>query len=109
MVNKIIRGTTPNIECFIMGDVTAEHLFFSIGADMERPWFTVKWQDMDISFDGEKTKVSFKLTQEQTLICKPGNAIAQIRSINDDGFANASNAISLEIIDILKDGVVAYE
>ena len=101
-INKIVRGTTPNIECRFAGDVTYNRFMFSVGSDLETPWFSEydKHDDM--------TVIKFQLSQQQTLSCKPGKAIAQFRAIDESGFATVSNIISLDIVDILKDGVILY-
>lgn len=109
-INKIVRGTTPNIECRFAGDVTYNRFMFSVGSDLETPWFSVRWQDMKAEYDKQHdmTVLKFKLSQQQTLSCKPGKAIAQFRAIDESGFANVSNIVALEIEDILKDGVISY-
>lgn len=109
-INKIVRGTTPNIECKFAGDVTYNRFMFSVGSDLETPWFSVRWQDMKSEYDkhDDMTVIKFQLSQKQTLSCKPGKAIAQFRAIDESGFANVSNIVSLEIEDILKDGVISY-
>lgn len=108
--NKLVRGTTPNIECRFAGDVSYNRYMFSVGSDLETPWFSVRWDSMETKYDkrSNATIVKFQLTQQQTLSCKPGNAIAQFRAIDESGFATVSNVVSLEIVDILKDGVISY-
>ena len=110
MANSLVRGTTPNIECRFAGDVTYNRFMFSVGSDLETPWFTVRWQDMKTEYDKrhDVTVIKFQLTQQQTLSCKPGKAIAQFRAIDESGFATVSNIVSLDIVDILKDGVISY-
>lgn len=110
MANILVRGTTPNIECRLKGDVTCNRLYFSIGLDYETPWFTVRWPEIETEYSkaDDLTIAKFQLTQKQTLSCKAGKAIAQFRAIDESGFATASNIVSLEIADILKDGVISY-
>lgn len=110
MANSLVRGTTPNIECRFAGDVSYNRFMFSVGSDLETPWFTVRWSEMQTEYDKrhDVTVIKFRLTQQQTLSCKPGKAIAQFRAIDESGFATVSNAVSLDIVDILKDGVISY-
>ena len=110
MANSLVRGTTPNIECRFAGDVSYNRFMFSVGSDLETPWFSVRWNEMQTEYDKrhDVTVIKFQLTQQQTLSCKPGKAIAQFRAIDKSGFATVSNAVSLDIVDILKDGVISY-
>lgn len=110
MANIIVRGTTPNIECRFAGDVTYNRFMFSVGSNLETPWFSVRWHDMTVEYDKQHdmTVIKFQLSQQQTLSCKPGKAISQFRAIDESGFAIVSNIVALEVEDILKDGVISY-
>lgn len=111
MSNIIVRGTTPNIECKFKGDVTYNHFLFTIGSDMDTPWFSIRWHEMGVEYDKrtDVTSLKFRLSQRETLACKPGNAIAQIRAVDKNGFATVSNFVNVVVSDILKDGVISYE
>lgn len=107
---QIIRGTTPRITCRIPGDLTETHLFFSVGPENRHTWFTVGHERMTVVFDtvAQDTVIEFSLTQRETCACKAGKAYAQFRAVDVAENGMASNKIELEIVDIIKDGVIRY-
>jgi hypothetical protein len=107
---QIIRGTTPHITCRIAGDLMQAHLFFSIGSKSRHSWFTVEHGQMSMVYDesAEVTVVEFTLTQKQTCACNAGKAYAQFRAVDSTGNGMVSNRTEIEIVDIIKDGVIAY-
>lgn len=56
--------------------------------------------------DYDKKIIVFKLTQNDTLIFKAGDAIIQVRILLNDGTALACLESSVEIADINKEGVI---
>ena len=106
--NEICRGTTPRIECAFQEDLSDYELYFSIGPDMRKAWFTVPHSRMKCETDLAQTTVVFTLEQRESLLCKAGKAFAQFRIVDENGDARASNIIELQIIDIVKDGVIKY-
>lgn len=107
-MNIICRGTTPRVECTFQEDLTGYDLYFSIGSDYRNAWFTVPSKRMEVEASSEGSNVVFTLEQRETLLCNVGKAIAQFRIVDENGDARASNIIELQIIDIVKDGVIKY-
>ena len=107
---QFIRGTTPHITCRIAGDLTQAHLFFSIGPENRHSWFTVEHGQMQATYDAgtDVTTVEFTLTQKQTCACGAGKAYAQFRAVDSSGNGMVSNKTEIEIVDIIKDGVISY-
>ena len=107
---QIIRGTTPHITCRISGDLTQALLFFSVGPESRHSWFTVEHGQMSVIYDkgANATIVEFTLTQRQTCACNAGKAYAQFRAVDNTGNGMVSNRTEIEIVDIIKDGVIAY-
>ena len=105
MNNAIFRGTTPEVECATSTDLTGYKIFFAIGPKPLKKWIEVNPDAISIERIDNITHITFSLTQEQTLACKVGKAYAQIRAIKD-GNAIASELIPIEIMDIIKDGVI---
>ena len=104
--NRIIyRGTTPNVKCATSYDLTDYKIYFSIGPKPLKKWLAVDPDNINIERKGNRTYLSFQLTQEQTLSCKAGKAFAQIRAIKDE-YAVASEMIPLEIKDIIEGGII---
>lgn len=108
MNNEICRGTTPRVECTFQEDLSDYELYFSIGSDLRKAWFTVPHSRMKREIDIDRTTVVFTLEQRESLLCKAGKAFAQFRIIDENGDARASNIIELKILDIVKDGVIKY-
>ena len=108
---QITRGTTPKITCRIPGNLTETHLFFSVGPESRQSWFTLGHERMEVVFDvaTQETVVEFTLTQKETCACNAGKAYAQFRAVDIAGNGMASNKIEVEIVDVIKDGVLAYE
>lgn len=48
------------------------------------------------------------LTQEDTLLFKPGEVDIQVRYVKESGKADASNIIKTTADQVLKDGVIEY-
>ena len=107
---QLIRGTTPRITCRIPGDLTETHLFFSVGPENRHTWFTVGHERMTVDYDSaeNETAIVFTLTQKETCACKAGKAYAQFRAVDVSGNGMASNKIEVEIVDVIKDGVISY-
>lgn len=105
---KFIRGTTPSIDVTVKSELDL-HLLTQV-------WLRISQQkgkvavDKDISdiinIDYDKNLMIFKITQEETLSFKPGDAEIQIRLLLSDGTALACDAETVEIGDINKDGVI---
>ena len=107
-MNIICRGTTPRIECTFQEDLTGYDLYFSIGSDYRNAWFTISPKRIETTVTDNRTVGVLTLEQRETLLCSPGAAIAQFRIVDENGDARASNIIELQIIDIVKDGVIKY-
>ena len=105
---QFIRGTTPSIDVTVKSELDL-HLLTQV-------WLRISQQkgkvavDKDISdiinIDYDKNLMIFKVTQEETLSLKPGEAEIQIRLLLNDGTALACDAETVEIGDINKDGVI---
>ena len=105
---KFIRGTTPSIDITVKSELDL-HLLTQV-------WLRISQQkgkiyvDKDITdlveIDYNKNLMIFRLTQDETLSFKAGEAEIQIRMLLTDGTALACTAEPVEIADINKDGVI---
>ena len=104
---QFIRGTTPSIEITVKTEIDLHQI--------AQIWITISQQtkikiDKNInditSFDYEKNMIFIKLTQDDTLGLKAGDALFQIRALLEDGTALATLGVTVEIADINKDGVI---
>lgn len=106
---SIIRGTTPTIVANIKNDIDLN--------DMVQVWFYLSQSnkvkvDKDIDdciIDATNKKIIIKLTQEDTLNLKTGDAIIQLRILLNDGTALANEGSEEDILEIYKGGVISVE
>lgn len=106
-MDGITRGTTPSITVTVPMDLTGYTCFLSIGRKPKAPYLTASNDQMTATY-GETSTLVFTLTQEQTLACKAGKALVQLRIIDGDA-ALASTMGEVEIFDVVKDGVITDE
>lgn len=104
MADGITRGTTPSITVTVPMDLTGYTCYLSIGKKPRFPYFTADNSQMTATY-GETSILVFTLTQEQTLACKAGKALVQLRLIDGDT-ALASTMGEVEIFDIVRDGEI---
>ena len=107
MADGITRGTTPSITVTVPMDLTGYTCYLSIGRKPRAPYLTAS-NDQMVATYGETSALTFTLTQEQTLACKAGKALVQLRIIDGDA-ALASTMGEVEIFDVVKDGVIQDE
>ena len=105
MTAGITRGTTPIIAVTVPMDLTGYTCYLTIGKVPGEPYVTVDNSQMTAEY-GEVTKLTYTLTQEQTLDCAAGDAYIQLRLI-DNASALASSMGAIEIFDVLRGGVIA--
>jgi hypothetical protein len=106
---EIIRGTTPTIIITITNkmDLTT----------IQAVWVYISQQNKvkvdklfsDVVIDAENNKILVKLTQEDTLALKSGDALFQIRLLLADGTALATIATDIKILEIYKGGIISEE
>lgn len=100
----ITRGTTPTITVRVPMNLEGWTYLLSIGK-ARKPYVTVDNSQMVARY-GEESVLACTLTQKQTLSCKAGKALVQLRLIDGDT-AVASDMGEVEIFDIVKDGVIS--
>lgn len=107
------RGTTPTIVLQLNSDVDL--------SELEQIWVTFKNKsaektyDIDeVELDNENKTVSVTMSQEDTLAFQTcgnlqGKVEIQIRLLDQDGIASASNIAEVNLLRILKEGVIEAE
>ena len=106
---EIIRGTTPTIVITITNEMDL--------TTIQKVWIYISQQNKvkvdklfsDVIIDAENKKILVKLTQEDTLALKSGDALFQIRLLLTDGTALATIANDIRILEIYKGGVIGEE
>lgn len=97
------RGTTPTHIFYTDIDLTeAEVIWLTYKVDGK---ITIEKEKADLTVEADR--VSFKLTQEETLAIMAGRQVKmQIRARFADGSAIASQVMATSVEEILKDGVI---
>lgn len=103
------QGTTPALSMAIKGaDVSGMKAFVSFkrGQDI----LTKSGSDVTMEYDStnEKTILTVKLTQEETLAMRQGDAIVQCRFIDSNDEAYATDKAVLNVEDVIYKEVISY-
>lgn len=93
------RGTTPTITIQTDLDLTGYTVFVTISQGAIQKDFVPIVTPTELMFD---------LTQADTLAFKDGAAKLQIRAVDAEGYAIASNIMTINVREILKEGIIAY-
>lgn len=102
MANTITRGTTPTIQLVVNADLTDYTCVLSFGK-YKRPTLTISNDKMLFELVDENTsRLSFYLTQKDTLSLPKGVTGMQLRCIKDDS-AFATDVIPLEVLDVINE------
>ncbi len=102
------RGTTPLVSLVVYGhDLTGCAIYATL--KQGTTLITKTGEDLTVEVSGEDTAVTFGMTQQETLRLTRGRADVQIRWINSEGVALATNIAEIQIDEILLQGVIAYE
>lgn len=103
------RGTTPDYVLSISGyDLTDQSLYVTIAQYANK--ITLTGERLTVTYDSETniTSIVFSLTQEETLAFKSGNVEVQIRFIDADGVAQATEIKLLPVLPVLFEEVIEY-
>lgn len=103
-MDAITRGTTPTIEVVVEADLTDFTCDLSIGR-YGKPFFTADNEQMTFTYADDVSTCAFRLTQEQTLACKPGETFMQIRAIKDND-AIATEPIAIEVLNVIEQSII---
>lgn len=99
------RGTTPSYIITIKDFSNLEGHTVEVTFKQNDLLVTLSRDDVEI----KDNKVSVFLTQSQTLLFKSGTAKMQVRGIDSNGTAWASNIISVPVNPILRNGEIEHE
>ena len=106
---EIIRGTTPTIVITVTSELDLHQV--------SQVWIYLSQQNKvkvdklisNVTFDYDQKIINVKLSQEDTLALKAGEALFQIRLLLVDNTALATPASKVEIIEVYKDGIIDEE
>lgn len=103
----MIRGTTPTyIQTIDNYDLTDTTVYVTIKDSWTRLTLTNNVQS--IQYDGNKSIIVFRLTQDETLSFREGKAEVQVRFIDIGGIAKATDIQPIDVCRILQPGVITY-
>lgn len=104
----MIRGTTPPITLYVEGydltGKTVEIYLKCIGKDL----IEKTGDDLEIAYENEESVIQFSLSQEETLAMRTGFVTIQVRWIDADGLALATEMATRPVGDILKPEIIEY-
>lgn len=95
------RGSTPTNTFTVDIDLTGATVFINYEQN-GKVVLEKTGDDLTIS----ETSIVLSLSQEDTLLFKPGKVLIQVRYVFPDGTADASNIIDTTFERIIKDGVI---
>lgn len=101
------RGTTPTISLAVQGcDLTGCTIYATL--KQGTTIITKTGNDLTVLPATDHTGVTFDLTQTDTLKLKPGKAAVQIRWIDSNGIALATDISEIDVTPILLEGEISY-
>lgn len=104
------RGTTPDYNLYVSGwDLTSQSVYVMLKQG-RKAQLTLSGDRLSIMYNPETqmSTVSFRLNQEETLGFKAGVVEVQIRFVDEDGIAEATNIKTVSFQPILEGGVIEY-
>ena len=102
------QGTTPTFTLTVSGyDLTDKTVFVTVKGRGEP--ITLTGERLSIDCDSGISVVTFRLTQQETLALPLGRAEVQIRFIDADGVAKATDTAPITVERILQPGVIKYQ
>ena len=102
----MIRGTTPDYVLTVNADLTDKAVYVTISQAGVK--VTLTNEDMTI-VGGETSTIAIRLTQRQTLGLRAGAASVQVRFVDSEGYAQATEIKTLTVSPVLLERVIAYE
>lgn len=103
----MIRGTTPDFLLEIEGyDVTGMTVFVTLSQGYHK--VTKTNEDLLINVTEDGSEIGLSLSQADTLGLRVGTADVQVRMIDRDGHADATETAQVNISRVLLEGVIRY-
>ena len=104
------RGTTPDYIFTIDGhDLRRSTVFVTIRQDEKQ--ITLTGERLEVGYDGMgegRTTIAFRLTQEETLGLRDGQAQAQVRWVEADGTAMCTGIDAIGVAPVLLEEVIRH-
>ena len=101
------RGYAGPITCTVTGiDLTDYSIYLTIKSRGRE--ITKTGADLSVAYDEGVTAIVFNITQQESLSLTDGTAKVQVRYVSADGSADATVEGTLNVLPILKEGVLPY-
>ena len=102
------QGTTPVYSLIVTGyDLTDKTVFVSVSSRGRR--ITKTGDELSIAYGDGASTIAFSLTQEETFSLVLGQAEVQVRFIDSNGTARATEIKTIPVERVLQPGVIEYE
>lgn len=103
----MIRGTTPDYVLTLDGvDLSDQTVYVTIAQGNKK--LTLAGDRLSITATVDGSEIAFTLTQEDTLGLTVGGATVQVRFIDKNGHAEATDIASLIVRQVLLEDVIEY-
>lgn len=103
------QGTTPALVLRVKNKDLTEDMTIFASIRTGTNVITKTGEDLIVAKDENDTLVTMTLTQSETLKLNTGDALVQIRYIDDDGLAWATTKAKLNVNDVIYKNIIAYE
>ena len=102
------QGTTPTYTLTVSGyDLTDKTVYVAVSSRAKR---IIKSGDaLSMAYGDGATSIVFGLSQEETLALSLGPAEVQVRFIDSDGVAKATDIQQIMVDRVLQPGVIVYQ
>lgn len=103
----MIRGTTPDYVLTLDGvDLSDKTVYVTIAQSNKK--LTLTGEQLSVTVTAEGSEIAFTLSQEDTLKLSIGEATVQVRFIDGNGHAEATEIASLTVKRVLLERVIEY-
>ena len=103
----VVRGTTPGFVLEIEGyDLSGCSVIVTIERSTQE--INLTGNRLSISYSDETSSIAFRLTQEETLKLTKGVADIQVKFIDSNGIALATEKAQFEVCPALYEEVITY-
>lgn len=102
------QGTTPAYTLTVVGhDLTDKTVFVTL-KDAEGHIVTKTGEALTVVCEEEDSVITFRLSQEETFMLSVGTIRIQVRFIDVNGIASATDTAEVNNLDVLLNQVISY-
>lgn len=103
------QGTTPPCALTVEGwDLTDKTVFVTL-EDRDHHLVTKTGEELTTAYSGGNSTIAFRLTQEETFRLHTGIIRVQVRFIDSNGIANATDTAEIKNLSVLLKDVIRYD